>query len=297
MVAAEIARALGGARRNGEGWVARCPAHDDRNPSLSLRWNQRSPARLLLCWLRLAAHSDGASRSGLNAMSERDNWTHLIPVPAKAVELIRNGRNFPPWDPAWGNPKNWWLYELPDCTAIGLVVRFEKSNAEGKIKKSIIPLSYGYGSDGRSRWRWKGFPVPHPLYNLPMLTKHADAPVLIVEGEKRALALSEVQTVFVATTWPGGAKAISKADFTPLAKRAVYLWPDNDDPGHAAMRSVALTLRKLGRHLRRVEPQVDGPRNTTLQICLNLAGAARKLSSTLRRIRPKSLHANSTKRH
>jgi putative DNA primase/helicase len=33
--AAELARALGG-RRNGRGWMACCPAHDDRDPSLSI---------------------------------------------------------------------------------------------------------------------------------------------------------------------------------------------------------------------------------------------------------------------
>ena len=31
-----VAKACGGAKRNGSGWVARCPAHDDHNPSLSL---------------------------------------------------------------------------------------------------------------------------------------------------------------------------------------------------------------------------------------------------------------------
>jgi len=33
--AAEIARALGG-RRCGSGWIAKCPSHEDRNPSLSI---------------------------------------------------------------------------------------------------------------------------------------------------------------------------------------------------------------------------------------------------------------------
>ncbi|MBK9166259.1 MAG: hypothetical protein IPM24_02210 [Bryobacterales bacterium] len=35
MTAAEIAAALGG-RKSGSGWTAKCPAHDDTNPSLSL---------------------------------------------------------------------------------------------------------------------------------------------------------------------------------------------------------------------------------------------------------------------
>ena len=36
MNAETIAKALGG-RKAGGGWMARCPAHDDREPSLSIR--------------------------------------------------------------------------------------------------------------------------------------------------------------------------------------------------------------------------------------------------------------------
>lgn len=35
--AEQIAHALGGAQKSGEGWKARCPAHDDAKPSLSIR--------------------------------------------------------------------------------------------------------------------------------------------------------------------------------------------------------------------------------------------------------------------
>jgi putative DNA primase/helicase len=35
MTAETLAKALGG-RKAGSGWVARCPAHDDQTPSLSL---------------------------------------------------------------------------------------------------------------------------------------------------------------------------------------------------------------------------------------------------------------------
>jgi putative DNA primase/helicase len=36
MNAETIAKAIGG-RKVGSGWTARCPAHDDKNPSLSVR--------------------------------------------------------------------------------------------------------------------------------------------------------------------------------------------------------------------------------------------------------------------
>jgi hypothetical protein len=35
MIAETLATALGG-RRSGGGWIARCPGHDDREPSLSI---------------------------------------------------------------------------------------------------------------------------------------------------------------------------------------------------------------------------------------------------------------------
>jgi len=48
MTAAEIAAALGAARRAGQWWSCRCPAHDDRTPSLSLRDGDRGI--IIRCW-------------------------------------------------------------------------------------------------------------------------------------------------------------------------------------------------------------------------------------------------------
>ena len=39
---------LDGVRRSGSGWIARCPAHDDRSPSLSVREGNRG--LLVKCW-------------------------------------------------------------------------------------------------------------------------------------------------------------------------------------------------------------------------------------------------------
>jgi putative DNA primase/helicase len=55
MKAETIAKALGG-RKAGSGWVARCPAHDDRTPSLSLA--DGHDGRLLVkCWAGCSAHN------------------------------------------------------------------------------------------------------------------------------------------------------------------------------------------------------------------------------------------------
>jgi hypothetical protein len=55
MGAETIAKALGG-HRAGSGWVARCPAHDDRTPSLSLA--DGHDGRLLVkCWAGCSAHN------------------------------------------------------------------------------------------------------------------------------------------------------------------------------------------------------------------------------------------------
>jgi hypothetical protein len=55
--------------------------------------------------------------------------------------------------------------------------------------------------------------------------------VIVVEGEKAVHALQAIMpSGFAATTSPGGAGKASHADWTPLAGKSVFLWPDNDPP-------------------------------------------------------------------
>lgn len=55
MNAESIARELGGVR-SGTGWVMRCPAHDDHNPSLSL--SDTDDGRILVkCFAQCDAHA------------------------------------------------------------------------------------------------------------------------------------------------------------------------------------------------------------------------------------------------
>lgn len=89
-----------------------------------------------------------------------------------------------------------------------------------------------------SGWTWKGHPDPRPLYGLDILAARQDAPVLVCEGEKAAEAARPLAPDHVVITWPGGAQAVGKADWHPLAGRRVTLWPDADEPGRKAMLKV-----------------------------------------------------------
>jgi len=71
-------------------------------------------------------------------------------------------------------------------------------------------------------------PDPRPLYNQPGLA--ATDQVILVEGEKCAQALIEVG--ITATTAMHGANApVDKINWSPLAGKAVLIWPDRDKPG------------------------------------------------------------------
>lgn len=63
------------------------------------------------------------------------------------------------------------------------------------------------------------------------------------EGEKKVHALQAIG--ITATCWPGGCNGRGKVDWSPLAGKMVYIWPDNDAPGRAAMTEIITILETL----------------------------------------------------
>jgi uncharacterized protein (DUF927 family) len=163
----------------------------------------------------------------------KTDLTPVLPVPDDAPEPDFRHYRF-------GNPVAHWAYRDHQGRVLGYVARFE--TAKGK---QVLPLTYCQIPGGKQAWRWKSFPVPRPLYCLDQLAlAKPDAPVLIVEGEKTADAAQRLFPGAVVMTWPGGGKAVGKADFPVLAGRRVTIWPDNDEPGLAAAQAVAAALAK-----------------------------------------------------
>lgn len=140
-----------------------------------------------------------------------------------------------------GRPSHRWEYRTADGRLNYYVDRWE---ATAERRKQFSPVTLWRSADGRTRWRFKGPPAPQPIYNLPSLAKVA--PVVVTEGEKAADAVAILLPDHPVVCWQGGAQAVAKADFSPLAGREVWLWADADEAGDKAMHAVAQRLFQIG---------------------------------------------------
>lgn len=149
----------------------------------------------------------------------RSGWIPLLPAPDDA--------GLPPVaHPVRGRPEMRWKYFSADGHLLGVVYRFKTSDGG----KEVLPCVFAqHGKSNKREWRWMAFPEPRPLYGLDELAMYPDLPVLLVEGEKCAGAAHRFfKGEFVCVTWPGGVNAVDKADWSPLAGRVIYAWPDCD---------------------------------------------------------------------
>ena len=138
-----------------------------------------------------------------------------------------------------GLPGCTWLYKNRAGKVVFAVCRWEKK-PHGKNIRQATPWA---GADGNLVWKWRGMGGNRPLFGLPELLDHPQAPVCIVEGEKSMeAARSLVPRGWLVTTWSGGAQAVNKTDWSPLAGRLTLVWPDADEAGKAAGKAIAIHL-------------------------------------------------------
>jgi hypothetical protein len=225
---------LPGAKKVGDGWAARCPAHDDRRASLSIRQGDDSAA-LVKCH----AGCDTAAVLSAVGLTLADLFPRTPgPAPNRNGKPTAGGRVFATADEAvaelerrHGKRSALWTYRDPQGKPVGVVVRWD--NPDGK---DIRPAARHAGG-----WRIGAMPEPRPLYGLPGLA--AAKRVVVCEGEKASDAARSLG--FVATTSAGGSQAAGKTDWRPLAGKEVWIMPDNDAPGRKYADTVASILAKL----------------------------------------------------
>ena len=247
---------LDGVRGSGPQWTAKCPAHDDRNPSLSIavkagriliHCHAGCDWRVVLAALGLepadlAPAGQARAHGAGGARPRRDPFRELAERQRRRCAARRRAAHdpVPGIPPARGGRRlaGIWTYRGADGATLGYVARYQD-----EAGKEVIPF---FQRDEHDAWRPGAAPTPRPLYGLDRLAARRDAPVLVVEGEKAADAAQRLLPEYVAVTSPGGSNAAGKADWSPLRGRQIYVWPDADQPGERYARDVARLARAAG---------------------------------------------------
>jgi hypothetical protein len=210
-------------RQNGSGWSARCPAHDDRHPSLSLS-EGRDDSAVLHC------HT-GCSQDAVVAALDL-NMSDLFPKDERAT----GGRRI----------LETYDYTDEDGTLIHQTVRYKPRGFSQRRP------------DGNGGWEWNLNGVRRVLYRLPDVLDAVGngADIFVCEGEKDADAV--VRAGEVGTTNPMGAEKWRPEYADMLAGAAmVFVVADRDGPGYRHAAMVAASLEGRVGNVTVVEP-VEG---------------------------------------
>jgi putative DNA primase/helicase len=236
----EVLERFPDAVETGGSWKARCPAHEDRNPSLSI--SRGDDGRVLLHCHAGCEFEEICSAAGLkpadlfpaSTSTELDRYHAKQEPPRKPGKVYQSGEAaIASLERKEGPTAGRWPYHDATGEIVGWVCRWDKPDG-GKTFRPIARIPDG--------WQVAGMPEPHPLYRLPELSKPGRV-VFVCEGEKAADAALSIG--LVATTSPGGAKAGKNADWSPMAGREVVILPDNDRPGRKYAEDVAGILTSL----------------------------------------------------
>lgn len=211
------------------GWQAECPAHEDRQPSLS--WTTGEEGQVLV-----TCHAGCSTKAVLKAMGLRmgDLYpSRESPAPHPRPKVIRTTE-----------------YTVRDRAGAPQAIHIRRDMSDGTKGVSWKLPDGSTGLGGR------------PASSLPLYLIHeldgrsTSEPVVLVEGEKVATALVEVGIPAVGTV-TGASGRPSDEVLHDLEGRTVICWPDNDPQGRAHMLDMAL---RLGSGVSWVEPPSDRPK-------------------------------------
>lgn len=236
----------------------RCPFHDDRKPSAGIYEEEG-------VW-RYKCHGCGVGGDVLDirALNEKRDVADVVKDEAQKT----NQHTGPVKVEKQSKPKR--VYgTLAELQAAAVFISRDRLNVPHLAatfiytnpttqKPDLIVLRVEDATGGKTFWQARpegeGFVFGQPDGLLPIYNRGRIAlvdAVLVVEGEKAVHALHDCG--LVATTSPMGALKGDHADWSPLAGKTCYLWPDNDTPdqkypegkGIKHMREVAAILERL----------------------------------------------------
>ena len=217
---------LEGVRQQGGCWMARCPAHEDRQASLSIARGTEQPVVLHCqagCDTDSVLAAIGMTTADISVPkddhAERGEWTPHGPAVAAYDYTDEDGQ-----------------------------LLFQVCRTAGKQFPQRCP-----DPSAKSGWRWRLGNTRRVLYRLPkVIDAVARGEIIYVcEGEKDVHALEHAGAV--ATCNPGGAGKW-KQDYDPFFTGAsVVIVADKDEPGRKHALSVATALREVAADVQVVE--------------------------------------------
>ena len=217
---------LQGVKKSGNGWTAKCPAHDDGKASLSI-----------------STGDDGRTLLHCHAGCTLD--AVCVAMKITPADLFADGhRNGSP-----GRIVATYPYHDAAGKVLFEVVRFDPKDFRQRRPDATA-------LDG---WTWNTKGVEKVLFRLPeILAAIASGKfIFVTEGEKDALAMAECG--FQATCNPGGAGKWQDNYTETLRGATVAIIADKDAPGRAHAALVASKLNGVSKSVRVLElPDVDG---------------------------------------
>jgi len=208
------------ATQKGKEWQCKCPAHDDEHPSFYLSKDSKSGKILFKCFA-------GCSQEAiLSALRDRDLWPK---APTKSARPY----GVPDTYESAQFTQCWKYLDYESQRVCGLTAKYVA--ADGTSKK-IIPF---FRKTPAGRWKPGHISATNrPLYNACYASRANT--IFVVEGEKCADAITNSTRKILGVTWPGGASAVSRCDWSILREcKDIRIWPDNDEPGKRAAAWIA----------------------------------------------------------
>ncbi len=274
MTAETMAKALGG-RKVGQGWTARCPAHDDREPSLSIRdadgkvlvrCHAGCDQREVIAALKARGLWDGKERS-TNWKPSRRKVSSLRPDPSQAE---RSAVALSIWQstiPVEGTLIEAYLASRGLTCSLPPSLRFHRGlkHPSGEIWPCMVAL-VTRGTDNTPLAIHRTFlardgqgkaPVEPAKMMLGPCRSGAvnlgDPSDVLMIGEGIETCLAAMQTTGH-PAWAALSTSGLRALDLPDCVRDVIVLADGDDPGEAAARDCALRWMRQGRRVRIARP-------------------------------------------
>lgn len=270
MSAESLARALGG-RKAGASWMARCPAHDDRAPSLSIA-DARDGKVLVRC------HAGCNQRDVIALLRARGVWKDGrkpirfsrqpdgVASDAKrrteaALTIWHNSQS------AAGTPAETYLRSRRLTVPIPRAIRFHAGlkHPSGGVWPAMVAL-VTHGVDGRPIGIHRTFLARDGCAKAPvepakmMLGPCRGGAVRLAEPHDVLMIGEGIETCLAAMqasgrpAWAALSTSGLRALDLPREVRDVIVLADGDDPGEAAARDCAWRWKQEGRRVRIARP-------------------------------------------